>query len=89
MNEAVVRACAVVGGQANLARALEVSAPTVNQWAAGIRDVPLDRCVPIECLTGVRCKELRPDKVSYFSYLRASASVGERAMGETQERQRA
>lgn len=59
----VLRACTVVGGQANLARELGVSPPTVNQWAHGKRQIPAERCPEIERATGgeVRCEDLRPD----------------------------
>jgi len=59
-----VRAAAdIVGGQAALARALEVKPPTVNQWVVGTRQVPAEKCPAIERVTGgqVRCEDLRPD----------------------------
>lgn len=77
MNEknAIQRACDVVGGQANLARAIGVTPSMVNQWGAGLRPIPLDRCVDIERATGkqVTCEELRPDKAEYWAYLRAAS----------------
>lgn len=35
----------------------------VYQWASGIRQVPVERCIQIERATdgAVRCEELRPD----------------------------
>lgn len=63
MANPIALAAQIVGGQAALARAIAVSAPTVNQWVSGRRRVPMDRCPKIESLTGgkVRCDELRPD----------------------------
>ena len=58
---AIRRAVEAVGGQAALARALDVKPPTVNQWVSGQRPVPTERCPEIEAATGVRCEELRPD----------------------------
>ena len=59
----IEQACAYVDGQAELARLLGVSAPTVNQWCKGIRDVPPARCAAIERATGgkVTRADLRPD----------------------------
>lgn len=61
--KAISKACAVIGGQAKMARAINVSPPTVNQWCNGVRQVPAERCPAIERATGgtVRCEELRPD----------------------------
>lgn len=47
----VARAAAELGGQAALARALGVSAPTVAQWIAGTRPVPVERRAEIERVT--------------------------------------
>ena len=65
-------ACKQVGGQAALARALGITAPTVNQWIKDQRPVPADRCPAIERITGgaVRCEQLRPDVD--WAYLRAT-----------------
>lgn len=59
---AVLKAAALMGGQAALARALGVQPPTVNQWVSGKRPVPADKCPAIEELTAnkVRRWELRP-----------------------------
>ena len=56
-------ACALLGGQAELARLLGVTPPTVNQWVRGLRAVPAERCPEIEDITNgaVRCEDLRPD----------------------------
>lgn len=50
-------------GQANLARALGVAPPTVNQWIKEGRPVPEGRGAEIERLTGgvVTVEELCPD----------------------------
>jgi DNA-binding transcriptional regulator YdaS (Cro superfamily) len=64
MNTDAIRAAAEkVGGQASLARILDVKPPTVNQWVKGERQVPAEQCPAIERATGgaVRCEELRPD----------------------------
>lgn len=65
--EAVRRACAALGNQAALARALGVTPVTVGQWlkpdARTGRQVPPKQCVRIEHLTQGRVsrRELRPD----------------------------
>lgn len=51
----------VCGGQAALARALNVSAGLVYQWLTGARPLSADRCPDIERATGIRCELLRPD----------------------------
>jgi DNA-binding transcriptional regulator YdaS (Cro superfamily) len=60
---AVDKAIKHMGSQAALASALEISQPTVSEWARGERRVPAERCPQIERLTSgaVRCEELRPD----------------------------
>ncbi len=62
-NQVLIDAAKLVGGQAVLARALKVKAPTVNQWANGHRPVPVQFCHAIEVATGgaVTRKQLRPD----------------------------
>lgn len=45
------------GGVAALARALDISQPSVSAW----RRIPADRVVAVEALTGVRRERLRPD----------------------------
>lgn len=61
--QAITQAASAVGGQAQLARLLGVTPPTVNQWISGTRQVPAERCPAIERATNgaVRCEELRPD----------------------------
>ena len=60
---AIRTAADIVGGQAALARLLEVKPPTVNQWVNGDRRVPAEQCPSIERVTNgaVRCEDLRPD----------------------------
>lgn len=63
--KAIRTACEVVEGQANLARLLRVSAPTVNEWVKGSRPVPQRRCPEIERVTSeagrrVRCEDIHP-----------------------------
>lgn len=52
----------LMGSQAALARALNVSAPTVNQWIKGRRPVPKALSPKIEALAGgtVSRRDLRP-----------------------------
>lgn len=50
--DAIREACKVVGGQAAMSRNLGVSAPTVNQWTSGTRQIPAERCPEIEKATG-------------------------------------
>lgn len=58
----ILRACGLVDGQAELARKLGVSSPTVNQWVKGQRPVPSQYCSEIERHTmgQVVCEELNP-----------------------------
>lgn len=60
---AVATACKILGGQAALAKTLNVKPPTVNQWASGERPVPAARAVEIERATkgAVSRKSLCPD----------------------------
>lgn len=51
MANAIERASDLLGGQASLARALNVSPPTVNQWISGIRPVSDEQKVAIEQVT--------------------------------------
>lgn len=70
--DAIKSACLYVGGQAEMAKRLGISSPTVNQWANGVRQVPAERCPEIEKATlgAVRCEDLRPD--IDWSYLRGT-----------------
>lgn len=68
----IARACAVLGGQAELARALGITPAAVHQWCRGAREVPAERCPEIERATRVvaaeksdpslivTCEQLRP-----------------------------
>lgn len=50
------------GRAAGLARAIGAQPSLISQWANGERDVPIERCVPIERATGgaVTRRDLRP-----------------------------
>ncbi|MCF7545293.1 transcriptional regulator [Pseudomonas petrae] len=50
--EAAKKASRLLGSQAEMARRLQVTAPTVNQWCSGERAVPAKRAIEIEALTG-------------------------------------
>ncbi|WP_409321360.1 transcriptional regulator [Pseudomonas monteilii] len=49
--EAAKEASRLLGSQAEMARRLNVAAPTVNQWCSGERAVPAKRALQIEVLT--------------------------------------
>lgn len=49
--EAAKEAARLLGSQAEMARRLRVTAPTVNQWCSGERSVPAKRALQIEALT--------------------------------------
>jgi DNA-binding transcriptional regulator YdaS (Cro superfamily) len=49
--EAAKKASRLLGSQAEMARRLRVTAPTVNQWCSGERSVPPKRALEIEALT--------------------------------------
>lgn len=51
MNEAINRACEIVGGVGKLAALVGVAAPTVTQWCKGSRPVPPRKAVRIETAT--------------------------------------
>ena len=69
---AINRVCETLGSQAALARVLDVSAVTVNQWVSGTRPIPAERCPEIEKATrgAIRCEDLRPDV--NWQYLRGT-----------------
>jgi len=56
------------GRGASLASAVGVTQVMISQWAAGIKQVPPDRCVSIEKATSgaVTRRDLRPDDWSRF-----------------------
>lgn len=62
-NEAMAKAAAHCGSQAELARRLNVRLPTVNQWVLGKKNVPATQCIRIEkaCQSVVTRYDLRPD----------------------------
>ena len=62
-NIAIERACAIVGSQAALARAINVHPTMPYQWINGYCTVPVARCPDIERVTrgAVTCEELRSD----------------------------
>jgi DNA-binding transcriptional regulator YdaS (Cro superfamily) len=66
---AVERAVQIAGGQAALARTLDVTPQAVHQWARGVRQVPIERAQQIERATGglVPARELRPDLAEIFA----------------------
>jgi DNA-binding transcriptional regulator YdaS (Cro superfamily) len=51
------------GAQSDLAKSMGVSPVLIHQWASELRQVPFERCMPIEIATGgaVTRKDLRPD----------------------------
>ena len=51
------------GSAAALAKAIGASKSGVCLWRSGKRQVPIERCLPIERATGgrVRAEDLRPD----------------------------
>ena len=49
--EAAKKASRLLGSQAEMARCLRVTPPTVNQWCSGERSVPAKRALQIEALT--------------------------------------
>ena len=55
--DAAKEASRLLGSQAELARLLRVTAPTVNQWCSGERSVPAKRALQIEALTEGQIKK--------------------------------
>lgn len=55
--EAAKEASRLLGSQAEMARLLRVTAPTVNQWCSGERAVPAKRALQIEVLTQGQIKK--------------------------------
>lgn len=60
-NEALRSAVEKFGGQAKLARLLNITPPAVNQWIAGKRPVPTSFCHAILNATGCPIQDLRPN----------------------------
>ncbi|MGE3346074.1 MAG: YdaS family helix-turn-helix protein [Ramlibacter sp.] len=80
------------GRQAALAAHLGMKPPTVSDWGAGQKQIPLVHCPAIQEFTGgaVTCEELRPDKVAYFALIRQQAGQQDaRPMGQPSEANRA
>lgn len=50
--EAMEEVTRIVGSKAEIARQLEVKAPTVSQWCSGERPVPAKRALELERLSG-------------------------------------
>lgn len=59
----ILKACEIAGGQAALARLVDVHPSMVHQWIKGYKRVPAERCPAIERATdrAVTCEEIRPD----------------------------
>jgi len=82
MNEAINRACEIVGGVGKLATLLGVAAPTVTQWCKGSRPVPPRKAVRIETATGrqVTRQDLYPhDYLEIWPELASSHPIPESA----------
>jgi len=60
---ALLHACAEVGGKAELARQIGVSANYLSQMTRGERPIPVERCPSIEAATAGKVMrwDLRPD----------------------------
>lgn len=50
--EAIEEVAKIVGSKAEIARLLEVKAPTVSQWCSGDRPIPPKRAIELERLSG-------------------------------------
>ena len=63
ISEQINKAGDFAGSQKLLADLVGVSPSNVNQWASGVRPVPIEKCVAIERVTNgaVTRKDLRPD----------------------------
>lgn len=57
---AIELACIAVGGETNLAKAVQISPQAVWQWVKK-RRVPADRVIEVERVSGVSRHKLRPD----------------------------
>lgn len=58
-NPAVKKAIELLGGQSATAKALGVSQPAVRKWL--LKNIPPERAIELERLSGVSRKEIRPD----------------------------
>lgn len=70
--EAAKEASRLLGSQAEMARLLRVTAPTVNQWCSGERAVPAKRALQIEALTEGQIK--KTDLCPSFPWAQISAA---------------
>ena len=70
MINAMAHACASVGGEAALARAIGRPEETVSEWVNGQSLVDPELVVEIERITGVSRHELRPDLSRIFGVAR-------------------
>lgn len=70
----ILIACEKVGGQAEMARLLDVTPGFINQMVKGRRQVPAEYCPQIERFSAgnVLCEQLRPDMD--WAYLRRSVA---------------
>lgn len=59
--EALRRAVEAIGGQAALARLLDLSQPAVHYWLSKGQPLPAEHVLTVERETGVSRHELRPD----------------------------
>jgi len=73
--EAAKEASRLLGSQAEMARLLRVTAPTVNQWCSGERAVPAKRALQIEALTAGQIK--RSDLCPSFPWAQISPVIGQ------------
>jgi DNA-binding transcriptional regulator YdaS (Cro superfamily) len=61
INRGIAQAIQELGSAAKLAEALNVKTAAVYMMANGKMQVPAERAVQIEALTGVPCEAMRPD----------------------------
>ncbi|MFK0092918.1 transcriptional regulator [Pseudomonas sp. NPDC090592] len=73
--EAAKEASRLLGSQAEMARRLNVAAPTVNQWCSGERSVPAKRALQIEALTNGAVG--RADLCPSFPWTQADHQAGQ------------
>lgn len=55
---ALNKACKIMGSQAALAKALEITSANISQWRKSISGVPAHHCPQIEKLTGIKAELL-------------------------------
>lgn len=76
------------GASGQLAAALGVSASLVTMWANGSRNIPIDQCHDIYCLTGVPLRLLRPDVFNLITHKPKSGAVLKNFLAAAARRQR-